>query len=67
MKKQILTFIIGLLVGAILSTGVFLVLKQNEKPNMANFDRTNFPTREKRTSETNDSQVEESKTEEVSE
>lgn len=29
MKKQILTLIIGILIGAIIATGVFLVLKNN--------------------------------------
>lgn len=31
MKKQILTFIIGALVGAIITTGVFLIIKGNSK------------------------------------
>ena len=31
MKKQIITFIIGALVGAIITTGVFLIIKGNSK------------------------------------
>lgn len=31
MKKQILTFIIGALVGAIMTTGVFFTIKENSK------------------------------------
>lgn len=31
MKKQILTFIIGALVGAIITTGVFFIIKGNSK------------------------------------
>ena len=37
MKKQILMLIIGILIGAILTTGIFLVLKNNNsKENMRN-------------------------------
>lgn len=30
MKKQILTLIIGMLIGSIITTGVFLIIKNNE-------------------------------------
>ena len=42
MKKQILTLIIGMLIGSIITTGVFLILKSNQRPNMSNFDMSNF-------------------------
>lgn len=32
MKKQMLTLVIGILIGAIIATGVFLVLKGNSSP-----------------------------------
>ena len=54
MKKQILTLIIGILIGAIITTGVFLVIKSNEKSNMLSFDRSNFNMRERNNSETKD-------------
>ena len=54
MKKQILTLIIGILIGAIITTGVFLVIKSNEKSNMPSFDRSNFNMRERNNSETKD-------------
>ena len=31
MKNQILTLVIGILIGACIATGVFLVLKDNDK------------------------------------
>ena len=55
MKKQILTLIIGILIGAIITTGVFLVLKKNDRPSM-DFDRSNFPMRQRNTSEENSEQ-----------
>lgn len=36
MKKEILTLIIGILIGAIIATGVFLALKGNTNGNMGN-------------------------------
>ena len=43
MKKQILTLIIGILIGAIITTGVFLVLKGNTKGPGNGMNRENFP------------------------
>lgn len=37
MKKQILTLIIGILIGAIITTAVFLVIKSNTSSQMPNF------------------------------
>ena len=37
MKKQILTLIIGILIGAIITTTVFLVIKSNSSSKMPNF------------------------------
>lgn len=34
MKKEILTLIIGILIGAIIATGIFLVLQNNSNNNM---------------------------------
>ena len=51
MKKQILTLIIGILIGAIITTGVFLVLKNNDRPSMGDFDRSNFPMRQRSNSD----------------
>ena len=45
MKKQILTLIIGMLIGSIITTGVFLVLKNNERSNMPGFNESNFRER----------------------
>ena len=45
-KKEILSFIIEVLVGAIVTTGVFLILKGNSRPKMGDFDKSNFPSRE---------------------
>lgn len=47
MKKQIFTFIIGVLVGAIIATAIFLVLKnnsdeENSNTTTENFDRGSF-------------------------
>lgn len=36
MKKQILTLIIGILIGAIITTGVFLIIKANSNQNGGN-------------------------------
>lgn len=36
MKKEILMLIIGILIGAIITTGVFLVLKGNDSQNRMN-------------------------------
>ena len=55
MKNQILTLVIGILIGAIIATGVFLVLKDNNKdknkfPNMGErgqiTERRNFKNRD---------------------
>ena len=50
MKNQILMFIIGMLVGAIITTGVFLYIKSKDNNKMPSMDRTNsenrkFPSR----------------------
>lgn len=37
-KKQMLTFAIGILLGAIIATGVFLVLKSNNSNGSGNFN-----------------------------
>ncbi|MGX8680427.1 MAG: hypothetical protein ACSW8B_03465 [bacterium] len=39
MKKHILTLIIGILIGAILTTGVFLVLKSKESRRRPDFSQ----------------------------
>lgn len=36
MKKQILMLVIGILIGAIITTGVFLIIKANEKNDVPN-------------------------------
>ncbi len=38
MKKQILTLIIGILIGAIIATAVFMVLKNDQEDNMRRGD-----------------------------
>lgn len=45
MKKQVLTLIIGILIGSIITTGVFLVLKKNSLSNIPNFDNSSFRER----------------------
>lgn len=44
MKKQILMLIIGILIGAVISTGVFLVLKRDDEKQMNKMDRGERPT-----------------------
>lgn len=44
MKKEILMLIIGILIGAIIATGVFLVLKGNDNKQMDRMDRGEPPT-----------------------
>ncbi len=44
MKKEILMLIIGILIGAIITTGVFLVLKGNNGKEMQRMDRGEPPT-----------------------
>lgn len=44
MKKEISMLIIGILIGAIISTGVFLVLKGNDGKQMDRMDRGEPPT-----------------------
>jgi len=46
MKKHILTLIIGMLIGSIITTGVFLVLKKNDRQGMPNFSESGFKMRE---------------------
>lgn len=42
-KNQIFAFVAGLLVGAIITTGVFLVIRTKDRPrNMPNFDPSTF-------------------------
>ena len=41
MKNQIFTFIIGVLVGAIITTAVFLIIKPNSSKKVPNFSETN--------------------------
>lgn len=41
MKNQIFTFIIGVLVGAIITTAVFLIVKPNSSKKVPNFSGTN--------------------------
>ena len=41
-KKMIIPFVIGLLVGCIITTGVFLIIRGNRIPNMRNFDPSTF-------------------------
>ena len=45
MKKEILMFIIGVLVGAVVTTEVFLIIRGNGRPNMPEFDKSGFPSR----------------------
>lgn len=75
MKKQILVFIIGVLVGAIITTGVFLVLKGNQKGNRmegkmgeppimdGNMTREGRPSSKSGENNTNNNQVEENNNE----
>ena len=46
MKNQLLTLIIGILIGSIITTGVFLIIKSNEKSNMPSFDSSKIRSRE---------------------
>ena len=41
MKNQIMTFIIGVLVGAIITTAIFLIFKPNNSRNIPEFSRGN--------------------------
>ena len=41
-KQMIIPFVIGLLVGCIITTGVFLVIRSKQRPNMRNFDPSTF-------------------------
>ena len=60
-KKEVLTLIIGILIGAIITTGVFLVLKSNDRPSfdMSNFDKSEFANRRKSLSEETEEKTEE--------
>lgn len=44
MKKQILTLIIGILIGAIITTAVFLALKGNAGSKVNGMDRGEMPS-----------------------
>lgn len=39
MKKEILMLIIGILIGAVITTGIFLVLKSNDSSNANDMER----------------------------
>ena len=70
MKKQILTLIIGILIGAIITTGVFLMIKSNEKNNMPDMSNRTFERRERgnrSTTEDTKEVIEESNEEKASE
>ena len=41
MKNQIMTFIIGVLVGAIITTAIFLIFKPNNSSNVPTISRSN--------------------------
>ena len=41
MKNQIMTFIIGVLVGAIVTTAIFLIIKPNNSCNVPNISKSN--------------------------
>ncbi len=41
MKNQIMTFIIGVLVGAIITTAIFLIIKPNNSCNVPNISKSN--------------------------
>lgn len=46
MKNQILMLIIGILIGAIITTGVFLIIKSNDNNKMPSIDKNgNFEER----------------------
>ena len=56
MKNQILTLIIGILIGAIITTGIFLFLKSKDKNNMPSMNRnSNFEERKITSNETSNS------------
>lgn len=40
MKKQIITLVIGVLIGAIITTGVFLIVKPNNRRSLPNSSQT---------------------------
>ena len=42
MKKDMLTLVVGILIGAVIATGVFLVLKSNDSNRMPDFN--NIPS-----------------------
>ena len=57
LKQNILTLIIGILIGAIITTGVFLIIKSNERNNFPDFsNRSQYRVR---TNQNNDTQNEE--------
>lgn len=46
-KQAIFMFVCGLLVGAILTTGVFLVIRKNERPNFDDLNKSSYGTRQR--------------------
>ena len=47
-KAQIIPFAIGLLVGAVITTGIFLIIRKTDKPkNMPNFDNSGYTMKER--------------------
>ena len=69
MKEKIITLIIGILIGAVITAGVFLIVKpgssrktpdfsqfskNGERPNMENFDPSNFKSGEGRSRRSKD-------------
>ena len=42
-KANILPFVIGILIGAIITTSVFLIIRSNRRPNIPDFDKSGFP------------------------
>ena len=46
-KQAIFMFVCGLLVGAIITTGVFLVIRKNERPNFDDLNKSSYCTRQR--------------------
>ena len=62
MKNQITTLIIGILIGAIIATGVFLVLKDDNKSKMPNMgERGQISERKRNNSNSNSNNSDTSK------
>jgi len=48
LKSQILPFVVGVLVGAVITTGIFLIIRKTDRPrNMPNFDNSGYTMRER--------------------